>query len=185
MGQSLWDDIKSPGHCIPSVCLYVCLRVLNGTISKFWAVPCSSKCVYYIPPKFDYRSPRPLLPPKEKPVELDCCEPGPRLLLPPIDPCEPVPRPLLMPLDCCEPVPMLLLPPLDCCVPVPIPRPLLPPLDCCEPVPRLLLPPLDLCEPSPRALRTSINCRVQVPISLLPPLDCCEPLLMLLTSPKE
>ena len=46
MGQSPWDDIKILGHCSVSVCQYVCLCVLNGTISKFWAVPCSSKCVY-------------------------------------------------------------------------------------------------------------------------------------------
>ena len=46
MGQSPWDDIKVLGHCSVSFCLYVCLCVLNGTISKFWAVPCSSKCVY-------------------------------------------------------------------------------------------------------------------------------------------
>ena len=46
MGQTPWDDIKILGHCSVSVCLNVCLCEQNGTISKFWDVPCSAKCVY-------------------------------------------------------------------------------------------------------------------------------------------
>ena len=46
MGQPLWDDIKILGHVSMSVCLYVCLCVCGTLISKIWAVPCSSYCVY-------------------------------------------------------------------------------------------------------------------------------------------
>ena len=45
MGQSPWDDMKILVHCSVFVCLYVCLCVHSGAISKFWVVPCSSKSV--------------------------------------------------------------------------------------------------------------------------------------------
>ena len=46
MGQSPWDNIKILGHCSVSICVYVCLCVQSGTISKFCPVPSSSKSVY-------------------------------------------------------------------------------------------------------------------------------------------
>ena len=42
---SPWNDIKILGNCSVTVCLYVCLCVQSGTISKFWTVPLASKSV--------------------------------------------------------------------------------------------------------------------------------------------
>ena len=38
-GHAQRDDIKILGHCSVSVCLYVCLCVQSGTISKFPRCP--------------------------------------------------------------------------------------------------------------------------------------------------
>ena len=39
MGQSPWDNIKILRHCSVSICHYVCLCVLNGTIPNILGCP--------------------------------------------------------------------------------------------------------------------------------------------------